>query len=73
MTAPAAAYDEFLLDALPAAARSPAKSVLIVSALWESAPLMLSAPGPHTPLVYDFGGFHPRYYTVAGDRLIRPV
>jgi 4,5-DOPA dioxygenase extradiol len=38
------------------------RSILIVSAHWESAPLMLSAPGPATPLVYDFGGFHPRYY-----------
>jgi 4,5-DOPA dioxygenase extradiol len=34
--------------------------VLIVSAHWESAPLMLSASG--APLVYDFGGFDPKYY-----------
>ncbi len=40
------------------------KSILIVSAHWETAPLCLSAPGPGTPLVYDFGGFHPRYYTM---------
>jgi 4,5-DOPA dioxygenase extradiol len=40
------------------------KSILIVSAHWEAAPLMLSAPGPATPLVYDFGGFHPRYYAM---------
>ena len=39
-------------------------SVLIVSAHWESAPLALSASAAHTPLVYDFGGFHPRYYTM---------
>ena len=38
------------------------RSVLIVSAHWESAPLMLSAPAAGTPLVFDFGGFHPRYY-----------
>lgn len=38
------------------------KSILIVSAHWESAPLSLSATGANTPLVYDFGGFHPRYY-----------
>ena len=38
--------------------------VLIVSAHWESAPLALSAPAASTPLVYDFGGFHPRYYTM---------
>lgn len=37
------------------------KAVLIVSAHWEDAPLALSAPGAGTPLVYDFGGFHPRY------------
>jgi len=36
--------------------------ILIVSAHWEQAPLMLSAPGAGTPLVYDFGGFQPRYY-----------
>jgi 4,5-DOPA dioxygenase extradiol len=39
-------------------------SILIVSAHWEAAPLMLSAPAARTPLVYDFGGFHPRYYTM---------
>ena len=37
------------------------KAVLIVSAHWESAPLMLSATGAATPLVYDFGGFDRRY------------
>ena len=40
------------------------RGVLIVSAHWEAAPLMLSSPAPATPLVYDFGGFHPRYYTL---------
>jgi 4,5-DOPA dioxygenase extradiol len=38
------------------------RNILIVSAHWESAPLALSASAAHTPLVYDFGGFHPRYY-----------
>jgi 4,5-DOPA dioxygenase extradiol len=38
------------------------RAILIVSAHWESAPLMLSAAGARTPLVYDFGGFDPRYY-----------
>ncbi|WP_129669777.1 dioxygenase [Phytoactinopolyspora endophytica] len=38
------------------------RGILIVSAHWESAPLSLSAAAAHTPLVYDFGGFHPRYY-----------
>lgn len=36
------------------------KAILIVSAHWESAPLSLSAS--HVPLVYDFGGFAPKYY-----------
>ena len=40
------------------------RAVLIVSAHWEAAPLMLSAPGAATPLVYDFGGFQQRYYTL---------
>ena len=38
------------------------KAVLIVSAHWESAPVMLSATAPGTQLVYDFGGFAQRYY-----------
>ncbi len=37
-------------------------AILIVSAHWESAPVSLSASGPGTPLVYDFGGFAQRYY-----------
>lgn len=40
------------------------RSVLIVSAHWESAPLALSSSVAQAPLVYDFGGFHPRYYTL---------
>jgi 4,5-DOPA dioxygenase extradiol len=35
--------------------------ILVVSAHWESAPLALSAVEP-TGLIYDFGGFNPRYY-----------
>lgn len=35
-------------------------AILIVSAHWESAPISLSASG--APLVYDFGGFAPKYY-----------
>ena len=38
------------------------KAILIVSAHWESAPVSLSATAAGTPLVYDFGGFAPRYY-----------
>lgn len=40
-------------------------AILIVSAHWESAPISLSAPG--VPLVYDFGGFDPRYYQETYD------
>lgn len=40
------------------------RAVLIVSAHWEAAPLMLSSPTAGTPLVYDFGGFQRRYYTL---------
>ena len=36
------------------------KAILIVSAHWESAPVSLSASS--APLVYDFGGFDPKYY-----------
>ncbi|WP_030144511.1 dioxygenase [Glycomyces sp. NRRL B-16210] len=40
------------------------KGVLIVSAHWEAAPLMISSPAAATPLVYDFGGFAQRYFTM---------
>ena len=39
-------------------------SILIVSAHWESAPLALSSASAAAPLVYDFGGFAPRYYSL---------
>ena len=35
-------------------------AILVISAHWESAPVMLSASG--APLVYDFGGFDPKYF-----------
>jgi 4,5-DOPA dioxygenase extradiol len=38
------------------------KSILIISAHWESAPLSLSASAANTPLVCDFGGFAQRYF-----------
>ena len=43
------------------------KAILIVSAHWEAAPVMLSASGPGTRLVYDFGGFAQRYYEMTYD------
>ena len=38
------------------------RAILIVSAHWESAPISLTASGPGVELVYDFGGFDPRYH-----------
>ncbi len=40
------------------------KAILIVSAHWEAAPLMLGATDTGTPLIYDFGGFDPKYYNI---------
>ena len=48
-------------DALPIP-----RGILIVSAHWEVAPLSISATAP-TSLVYDFGGFDPRYYRMRYD------
>ena len=54
------------------------RAILIVSAHWEAAPLSLTASEEHTPLVYDFGGFAPVYYTMTyptpdASRLARRV
>ena len=40
------------------------RAILVISAHWEAAPLRLSATGADTPLVYDFGGFPARFYTM---------
>ena len=40
------------------------KAILIVSAHWESAPLTIGSTDPGTPLIYDFGGFAQKYYTI---------
>lgn len=40
------------------------KAILIVSAHWEAAPISISDPTAATPLVYDFYGFHPTYFTI---------
>jgi 4,5-DOPA dioxygenase extradiol len=50
-----------------AAALPRPQAILIVSAHWESAPVTLSASGPGTRLVYDFGGFAQRYYQMTYD------
>lgn len=39
-------------------------AILIVSAHWESAPLSLGSTSGQTPLIYDFGGFAPKYYNL---------
>ena len=38
------------------------KAILIVSAHWEAQPIAISSTEAATPLVYDFGGFAPKYY-----------
>jgi 4,5-DOPA dioxygenase extradiol len=40
------------------------RAILVISAHWESAPLGISSPTAGTPLVYDFGGFAGRYYSM---------
>jgi 4,5-DOPA dioxygenase extradiol len=39
-------------------------AILIVSAHWESAPLTIGSTTTGTPLIYDFGGFDPKYYNI---------
>lgn len=38
------------------------KAILIVSAHWESAPISITSTNANTPLVYDFSGFHQKFY-----------
>ena len=40
------------------------KAIVVVSAHWENAPAAISSAAAGTPLLYDFGGFHRRYYTL---------
>lgn len=40
------------------------RGIVIVSAHWESAPISISATAAKTPLIYDFGGFSPRFYNM---------
>ena len=40
------------------------KAILIVSAHWESAPLTIGTTTTGTPLIYDFGGFDPKFYNL---------
>jgi len=47
-------------------------AILIVSAHWESAPLSLSSIEPSTPLIYDFGGFDPKFYNLQYTAPVAP-
>jgi 4,5-DOPA dioxygenase extradiol len=52
------------------------RAIVIVSAHWETAPVAVSSPG--VPLVYDFGGFDARFWTIdyqppVDDDLVRRV
>ena len=40
------------------------RGIVVISAHWENAPLAISATNAAAPLYYDFGGFHPRYYSL---------
>jgi len=40
------------------------QAILIISAHWESAPLTLGSTAQGTPLIYDFGGFDPKFYNL---------
>lgn len=64
--APPTLDDPVWLDDLHTWARSLPKprAIVVVSAHWENAPLAISGSKAGTPLYYDFGGFHPRYYTL---------
>ncbi|GAA2875552.1 dioxygenase [Actinoplanes cyaneus] len=64
--APPTLDDARWLDDLFAWGRSMPKprAIVVVSAHWENAPAALSGTDAGTPLYYDFGGFHPRYYTL---------
>jgi 4,5-DOPA dioxygenase extradiol len=39
-------------------------AILVISAHWESAPLSIGSTSGATPLIYDFGGFAPKYYNL---------
>ncbi|MCI9887803.1 dioxygenase [Micrococcales bacterium 31B] len=43
------------------------RGIVMVSAHWENAPLSITNPAAGTPIVYDFGGFDPYYYTLRYD------
>lgn len=40
------------------------RGIVIVSAHWESAPISITSTAANTPLIYDFGGFAPKFYNM---------
>ena len=64
--APMLLDDELWMSQLAQWGKSVAKpkAILIVSAHWESAPISITSTAAHTPLVYDFGGFAPKFYNM---------
>ncbi|MEV7622449.1 class III extradiol ring-cleavage dioxygenase [Actinoplanes sp. NPDC089786] len=64
--APPTLDDPQWLDDLHAWGRSMPKprAIVVVSAHWENAPVTICGAAAGTPLYYDFGGFHQRYYTL---------
>src|SRR5947209_7426560 len=49
------------------------RAIVVVSAHWENAPAALAGSAVGTPLYYDFGGFHPHYYTLQYATPTRPT
>ncbi|MEO0312883.1 MAG: hypothetical protein RL140_113 [Actinomycetota bacterium] len=43
------------------------RGIVIVSAHWESAPISITSTAANTPLIYDFGGFAPKFYNMKYD------
>jgi 4,5-DOPA dioxygenase extradiol len=64
--APPLLDDELWMSQLSAWAKEmpKPKAILIVSAHWESAPISISSTAANTPLIYDFGGFSPKFYNM---------
>ncbi|HCK78495.1 MAG TPA: dioxygenase [Actinobacteria bacterium] len=48
------------------------EAIVIVSAHWEHQPIALSSIEP-APLIYDFGGFDPKYYSLRYDAPTAPA
>lgn len=43
------------------------KAILIVSAHWENAPVAISSTDANTDVIYDFGGFAPKFFAMRYD------